>query len=141
MSSPPPVRGVLVGHGDMPFGMADAVRQITGAGEEALLPLSNRGLSPDTLTQAVQERVGDQPAILFTDMQSGSCSFVARRLTQQRPGLAVVSGVNLSLLLEFVMHRELPLEQLVPRLLSRGRAAIGCTPAELEANEHRAVAG
>jgi mannose/fructose-specific phosphotransferase system component IIA len=74
-------------------------------------------------------------------MQSGSCSFVARRLTQQRPGLAVVSGVNLSILLEFVMHRELPLEQLVPRLLSRGRAAIGCTPAELEANEHRAVAG
>ena len=141
MSSQPPVRGVLLGHGDMPFGMADAVRQITGAGEEALLPLSNRGLSPETLTQGVLERVAGGPAILFTDLQSGSCSFVARRLTQLQPGFAVVSGVNLSLLLEFVMHRELPLEQLVPRLLARGRAAIGCTPPELEANEHRAVSG
>jgi PTS system N-acetylgalactosamine-specific IIA component len=141
MSSLAPVRGVLLAHGDLAFGMADAVRQITGIGEEALLPLSNRGLSPETLSQAVLKLVGDQPAILFTDMQSGSCSFVARRLTQQHPGLAVVSGVNLSLLLEFVMQRQLGLEQLIPRLLSRGRAAIGCTPAELEANGHRAVSG
>lgn len=139
MSSSPPVLGVLLGHGDMAFGMADAVRQITGAGEETLLPLSNRGLSPETLSQAVLERVDGHSAILFTDLQSGSCSFVARRLTQQQPGLAVISGVNLSLLLEFVMHRELPLEQLVPRLLARGRAAIGCTPPELGADEHSAV--
>ena len=141
MSSPVPVRGVLLGHGDMPFGMADAVRQITGAGEEVLAPLSNRGLSPETLTQAVLDRVAGQPAILFTDLQSGSCSFVARRLTQHQPGLAVISGTNLSLLLDFVMHRDLPLEQLVPRLLARGRAAIGCTPPELESHEHRAVSG
>jgi PTS system N-acetylgalactosamine-specific IIA component len=132
---------VLLGHGDLAFGLADAVRQITGAGEEALVPLSNRGLSPEALTEAVLERVGDQPAILFTDLQGGSCSFVARRLIQRSPGLVVVSGVNLSLLLEFVMQRQLPLEQLIPRLLSRGRAAIGCTPSELEANEHRAVSG
>jgi mannose/fructose-specific phosphotransferase system component IIA len=141
MSSSVPVRAVLLGHGDLAFGMADAVRQITGAGEEALVPLSNRGLSPDSLSQAILEQVGDQPAILFTDLHGGSCSFVARRLTQQHSGLAVISGVNLSLLLEFVMQRQLPLEELVPRLLSRGRAAIGCMPAELEANEHRPVSG
>jgi len=139
MSSAGPVRGVLLGHGDLAFGMADAVRQITGAGEDVLIPLSNRGLSPETLAQAVQERLGAEPAIVFTDLQSGSCSFVARRLTQQHPQLAVISGANLSLLLEFVMKRELPLSELVPRLLWRGRAAIGCTPAELESDEHRAV--
>lgn len=141
MSSQPPLRGVLLSHGDMAFGMADAVRQITGAGEEVLVPLSNRGLSPETLTAALEARVGDGPAIVFTDLQSGSCSFVARRMTQNHAQLVVISGANLSMLLEFVMQRQLPLEQLVPRLLSRGRAAICCTPTSLESDEHRAVSG
>lgn len=141
MSEAPGVRGVVIGHGDLPFGIADAVRQITGSGEEALVPLTNRGMSPDSLAESVRSIVGDGPAILFTDLQSGSCGFVARRLSQQQQHLVVVSGVNLPLLLEFVMHRHLPLEQLVPRLLTKGRAAIGCAPAELENHGHRAVQG
>jgi mannose PTS system EIIA component len=139
MSETPAVRGVLLGHGDMPFGVADAVRQITGAGEDVLSPLSNRGMSPESLSEAVRSLVGDAPAILFTDLQSGSCGFVARRLSQQHPQLVVISGINLPLLLEFVMQRHLPMEQLVPRLLGKGRAAIGCAPPELENHEHRAV--
>jgi mannose/fructose-specific phosphotransferase system component IIA len=51
----------------------------------------------------------------------------------------VVSGVNLPLLIEFVMNRQLPLAELVPRLLSKGRAAMGCAPTDLESHEHRAV--
>lgn len=141
MSDAPAVRGVLLGHGDMPSGVADAVRQITGAGEDVLVPISNRGMSPETLTEAVRSTVGDAPAIVFTDLQSGSCGFVARRLVQQQARLVVISAVNLPLLLEFVMHRHLPLEQLVPRLLQKGRAAIGCAPPELESHEHRAVPG
>jgi PTS system N-acetylgalactosamine-specific IIA component len=141
MNSPGPIRAVLLGHGDLAFGMADAVRAITGVGPEALVPLSNRGLSPETLAEQVQAQLGDGPAIVFTDLQSGSCSFVARRLTQLNPNLVVVSGANLSVLLEFVMKRELPLDELIPRLLARGRAAIGCTPTGLESHEHRPVQG
>ena len=135
------VRGVLIGHGGMPEGMVDAVRHITGADPEALVPISNRGKAPETLAAEVAAIVGGSPAILFTDLPSGSCGFVARRLTQTSAGIAVISSVNLPLLIDFVMNRELPLQELVPRLLQKGRAAIGCAPASLEDHERRAVSG
>jgi mannose/fructose-specific phosphotransferase system component IIA len=135
------VRGVLIGHGGMPEGMVDAVRHITGAAPDALVPISNRGKAPDTLAAEVEALVGDAPAILFTDLQSGSCGFVARRLTQKAANVVVISAVNLPLLIDFVMNRQLPLQELVPRLLQKGRAAIGCAPASLEDHERRAVSG
>jgi PTS system mannose-specific IIA component len=141
MSDAPVVRGILLGHGTMARGLVDAVQQITGVGDDVLLPLSNKGLSPEVLAERVVEQVAGQPAIVFTDLQSGSCGFVARRLAQQEAHLVVISGVNLPVLLEFVMQRHLPLDQLVPRLLARGRAAIGCAPAELEGHGDRAVSG
>jgi mannose/fructose-specific phosphotransferase system component IIA len=139
MSEGAPVTGVLLGHGSMPDGMVDAVRHITGCEAEALVPVSNRGMSPEALADAVRAAIGEAPSIVFTDLPSGSCGFVARRLLQGRSDLVVVSGVNLPLLVEFVMNRQLSLAELVPRLLSKGRAAMGCAPADLESHEHRAV--
>ncbi|CAN5687508.1 hypothetical protein BH23GEM9_BH23GEM9_14190 [soil metagenome] len=139
MSEPTPVRGVLLGHGDMAHGMVDAVRHITGAEPDALVAVSNRGMSPESLADKVLRLVGGGPAIIFTDLPSGSCGVVARRLTQSVSGLAVISGVNLPVLVDFVMNRNMPLGDLVPRLLSKGRAAIGCAPADLDDNERRAV--
>lgn len=137
--SEPGVRGVLLGHGDMAFGMVDAVRHITGCDAAALSPMSNRGHSPDALCAEVAARIGDGPAILFTDLQSGSCGFTARRLCQSVKDLVVISGVNLPLLIDFVMHRDEPLGTLVPRLLETGRSGICCAPAHLGEHERSAV--
>lgn len=133
------VRGVLLGHGGMPAGMVDAVRHITGCDDDVLTPLSNRGLSPDALADEVMRLIGDGPAILFTDLQSGSCGFAARRIRESSRPLVVVSGVNLPLLIDFVMNREHPLDTLVPRLLARGRAGLCCTPADMDDHERPAV--
>jgi mannose/fructose-specific phosphotransferase system component IIA len=138
MSDRPPARGILLAHGAMADGIVDAVRQITGVGPDALVPLSNRGLSPETLAQRVRELVGLGPTIVFTDLPSGSCGFAALLLARELPELVVISGVNLPVLLEFVLRRELPLIELVPRLLAKGRASIGCAPAALESHD-RAV--
>jgi mannose/fructose-specific phosphotransferase system component IIA len=135
------VRGIILAHGDMAQGMIDAVRHIAGAGSEALTPLSNRGLGPDALTEEITRLAGSQPTIVFTDLQSGSCGFAARRCVHGDTQLAVVSGVNLPILLEFVMRRALPIEQLVPLLLTKGRAAVCCSPPNFENHEHRAVSG
>lgn len=135
------VRGVLLGHGAMPEGMVDAVRNITGCEPDALVPISNRGKAPDTLASEVEGIAGSDPTIVFTDLQSGSCGFVARRLTQRSSNIVVVSAVNLPLLIDFVMNRTLPLQELVPRLLQKGRAAMCCSPAGLEDHERRAVSG
>lgn len=139
MSEHAPVRGVLLGHGGMPDGMVDAVRHITGCEPDALVPITNRGMSPDALADAVLRVVGNGPAVIFTDLQSGSCGFVARRLLQAHPDLIIISAVNLPLLIEFAMNRHLPTGELVPRMLARGRAAIRCAPADLDDHEHRAV--
>lgn len=135
-----PLRAVLLGHGGMPDGMVDAVRHITGCEEGAIVPVSNRGRSPESLAAAVSEALGGEPGIVFTDLQSGSCGFVARRMQHSAPSqLVVVSGVNLPVLVEFAMNRHLPVTELVPRLLAKGRAAMGCAPGELEDHERRAA--
>lgn len=133
------VRGIVIAHGDMATGMIDAVKHIAGVTDDVLLPLSNRGLGPDALAQEVRRLVGDVPTIVFTDLQSGSCGFAARRCSQEMSQMVCISGVNLPILLEFVMRRQLPLDQLVPFLLGKGRNAISCSPGSFETNEHRAV--
>lgn len=137
----PGVRGVVLAHGDMAQGLIDAVRHIAGFDGDFLVPVSNKGLGPDALAEEVAAAAGTGPVIVFTDLQSGSCGFAARRSIQGHPNLVVISGVNLPILLEFVMRRQQPIEQLVPFLLKKGRAAICCAPSNLENHEHRAVSG
>lgn len=124
MSEAPLVRGIVVAHGEMAVGLSDAVRNITGVGPEALVPLSNRGLAPAALAQAIQAQAGTGPTILFTDLPSGSCGVAARMLARGSRGMVVICGVNLPMLLDFVTHRQLPITELVDRLVARGRSAI-----------------
>lgn len=140
MNEPVPVRGVLVAHGRMADGLADAVRRISGLGsDESLVPITNDGASPGELFTRVEAAIGPGPAMIFTDLQSGSCAFAGRKLLVDREDIVVISGVNLPALLEFVLHRELPLDQLVPRILAKGRAALECTPADVGDHVGRAV--
>lgn len=144
MSEDVPVRGIILGHGSLAEAYADAIRRITGAGDDALLALSNTGLSPDMVAERLRALTGEGPVIIFTDLPGGSCGFAARRLCQTAEHVAVLSGVNLTVLLEFIMHRSEPLAQLVPLLVEKGRAAICCAPPQLErkeSNGHRAASG
>ncbi|MGH7468821.1 MAG: PTS sugar transporter subunit IIA [Longimicrobiales bacterium] len=135
-----PVRGIVVAHGSMAAGLVDAVRQITGLDETALIPLSNRGLSPEALAAEVRARVQGR-TLVFTDLQSGSCGFAVRRHCSDIPDLVVISGVNLPILLEFAMFRDQPLAELVARLVNKGRSAIGSSNSSTEPHEHRVVSG
>lgn len=144
MSESGEIRGVVVCHGSLAEGYVDAVRHITGVGEDALVALSNAGLSPETMAAAIRGVIGNGPAVIFTDLAAGSCGFAARRLNQQLDGVAVVSGVNLPLLLYFVMHRSEPMESLVPLLVEKGRTSLSFAPPRYEGVEehgHRAVPG
>jgi mannose/fructose-specific phosphotransferase system component IIA len=134
-----PVRGVVLTHGSMAEGLVDAVQQIAGAEPDALIPISNRGLSPQTVIERIRALAGRGPLVLFTDLQSGSCAFAVRQLCRERSDMAAIAGVNLPLLLDFVLHRDQPLAELVPRLLNKGRSAICCIPPELEDHAHRPV--
>ena len=100
MSSGAPVSGILVGHGRMAEGMADALQVIAGEmAAEALVPLSNQGLGPDALRAAVDDIAGDGPLIVFTDLQSGSCAMVAQPRSAQKANLGRRFGRLIRLLL------------------------------------------
>ncbi|HEX2187774.1 MAG TPA: hypothetical protein VHG51_02690 [Longimicrobiaceae bacterium] len=133
------VRGLIVAHSSLAEGLVAAVRQISGAGEDALRPITNEGMGPDGLMAAVNHALGEAPAVIFTDLPSGSCAFAARKLSLSRPDTALVCGVNLAILLDFVFHRDMPLPQLVERLVEKGRAGINGTYKEGAAHADRAL--
>lgn len=141
MSEAVAARGVVLSHGLLAEGLVDAVRQITGVADEVLVGQSNRGLSPEALVTALRRLVGEGPVVVFTDLPSGSCSVTARRLQRERFDILVIGGVNLPLLLDFVLHRELPLAELGPRLVEKGRTAICITPLESERYARTALPG
>ncbi len=122
-----PVRGVILAHSTLAAGLAAAARQISGADEGALRAISNEGQGPDGMAAAIESVAGDEPLIVFTDLGSGSCSFAARKFARTRAQTAIVCGVNLPILIDFVFHREMPLGDLVERLVAKGRTGISGT--------------
>lgn len=118
------VRGLVVAHASVAAGLVDAVARIAGPEADALRALSNEGCGPEHLRERLGELLGEGPAVVFTDLGSGSCAFAARHIALQRPRTAVITGVNLPILLDFVFNRTLPLAELVPRLVEKGRAGV-----------------
>ena len=122
------VRGVVVGHSGMAMEMVEAVRSIASIADDALIPLSNEGKGPDALCAELDRTMGGLSVVVFTDMHRGSCAMAARVACRSNGERAVVCGVNLPMLLEFVFNRELPMDQLVARLVEHGRAAVTAHP-------------
>lgn len=128
MSGDRGVLGVVVAHGELATGLVSAVTRIAGSEPDALVALSNEGRSPQELADLLEERIRGRVAVVFTDMQTGSCALVARVTCGEREDRAVIFGVNLAMLLDFVFHRGLPLDELVPRLLKKGRESVRAIP-------------
>lgn len=135
------VRGVVVAHGAMAVGLVDAVRAIAGISEDVLVPVSNRGLAPQAIADAVRDATGGRPSIVFTDLPSGSCGSAARMLIRDTTGVAVVCGVNLAMLLDFVTHREMNVADLLDRLVMKARDSIQSVPAPAPRHGDPAVQG
>jgi mannose/fructose-specific phosphotransferase system component IIA len=133
------VRGLIIAHSSLAAGLAAAVRQIAGVGEEAIRGISNDACGPDGLIRAVREAAGEDPVVLFTDLASGSCALAARKVAVERPKTGVVTGVNLPLLLDFAFHRNLPVGVLVDRLVQKGRSGIIGACTEEAARADRAI--
>ncbi|MFI5310967.1 MAG: PTS sugar transporter subunit IIA [Gemmatimonadales bacterium] len=119
-------RAVVAGHGEFAAGMISAVQLISGKGG-AFRGLSNFGLDADGLLAAMEAAITAHAAhVVFTDLPAGSCTFAARRLARSRPGLTVVTGANLSMLLEYALRGDGGAGG-AERAAERGRAAIAVT--------------
>ena len=117
-------RAIVIGHGDFASGIASAVAQITGR-NDALVPMSNRGLSGEAIEAALAAAVDETDArVIFTDLPGGSATIAARRVIRARDGLTLVAGVSLAVLLDFVMSEDLDRRAAARHAAERGKAAI-----------------
>jgi PTS system mannose-specific IIA component len=124
---------LLVAHGDLGGQLINSVGMIMGR-----LPLlKSVGLradqSLDELARAVAdgwrelEEEGAEHVLILVDMFGGSCSNVAGRLARDKDPAraAVLTGVNLPMVLEAVIDRDLyAFEELVPKIADAGRRSI-----------------
>lgn len=117
------LRGVVVAHGDLAEALVAAVEEVTGM-KGALVPVSNRGCDRAALEARITAAVAGAPALVFVDLPTGSCFFAARHGLASLAEAAVVSGVNLSMLVDFVYHREAGLAAAVERARTIGGQAI-----------------
>src|SRR6267154_389602 len=119
------LRGVIVSHAAVAKAMVDAVTAITGI-EGALTPISNEGCGTAELGERLREAVGAGPAVLFVDLPGGSCFTSSARYAKQggTADIAVVTGVNLAMLLDFVFHRDISPAEAARRAVDAGGKAI-----------------
>ncbi|MEK7348199.1 MAG: hypothetical protein AABZ94_04955 [Candidatus Eisenbacteria bacterium] len=119
---------VLVTHGVLGTELVRTVERILGPQTDVLV-VSNEGLSADGLVSALETAleslVPGQSAVVFSDLAAGSCGLAARRAGASGRLVRRITGANLPMLLEFFHYRgSIPLDDLLPRMETKGRAGI-----------------
>ncbi len=99
---------VVVCHGDMGSELLRAVEMIVGKIDAALSVSVKQDSAPETLREEIQAAIKKvdrkNGVMVFTDMFGGTPSNIA--LAFLGPGVEVVTGVNLSMLIKFANHRD-----------------------------------
>ncbi len=122
--------GVIVTHAGLAEALRAAAAHIAGdvTGVDVV---SNDGLSAEELrvrVRAALERAssaGNDGSIVFTDMGGGSCATACQSVLRDFPATRLVTGVNLPMLVDFVLRRaDLDSDAMVQRLLQRGVSSI-----------------
>ncbi len=115
---------LVAGHADFAAGLVSAVDAITGRGSQ-LVPIQVRGLCGDDIQALLRERLASSGAlVIFTDLQAGSCTMAARRVLHEVPGAVLVAGVNLPMLLDFVLSPGADPVAAAMTAAERGRVAV-----------------
>jgi mannose/fructose-specific phosphotransferase system component IIA len=85
---------------------------------------SNEGCSRALLNGRLEEAVHAAPSVVFVDLPGGSCMQAAIGYLRGHAGVAVVAGVNLAMLVDFVYHRDLSPQAAAARAADVGGRAV-----------------
>ena len=121
-----PVPALLVMHADLAAALLRAAETVYGP-VDGVEVLSNEGLSRDALEQAIDERVAAWPAggLVLTDFWGGSCHQCGVSAARGHQEIAVVSGLNLPILLDYLHNRaQFDPGALAERLQKKGQDSI-----------------
>ena len=131
MSEPAgPLVGIVLAHEAVANALVAAVAAIAGD-HHGLVPVSNAGCDRAAIEARLADTIATRPAVIFTDLPGGSCAFGAAHYAKDHPEVAVVTGVNLAMLLDFAFHRSQTPAEARARAVETGRGAIA-TPGMLQ---------
>lgn len=117
-------RALVAGHADFATGLVSAVELISGRGS-VLLPIEVAGLCGADIEQLLARTLVDSGVrVIFTDLQAGSCTMAARRVQRSMPGVVLVAGANLPMLLDFALSSEPDLAVAAASAAEKGRASV-----------------
>lgn len=119
-----PILGVVVAHAGLGPALVDAVCTILGD-TDRLCGVSNEGCGREAIVARVEDAVNSgRRTIIFVDLPGGSCHMAALRFAKEQDDIAVVSGVNLPMLLDFASGPAESLEETVARVSEAGGRSI-----------------
>lgn len=114
--------GLVVTHGRLGEILVQEVEHLVGR-QELFFAISTLGMSAGEITDKVRSLIGDDPYIVFTDTPGTSPTI--RSSAAIMPGQAVISGVNIGMLISFVMNREnVDFEELAEKMVRDGRRCV-----------------
>jgi len=123
-STETPPRAIVTGHGSLPQGLVNAVDCISGRGSDFLV-LSNYGLAGSDIEEKLREEAARHDIkVFFTDLPGGSATVAVRRMMRTDPGIVLVTGANLSTLLEFVFQPEASPAEAAKSAAEKGRGTL-----------------
>ena len=116
---------LLVTHADLGAALLRAAERIYGP-IDGVEVLSNDGLSRAALEAEIARRTAgwSEGGLVLTDFFGGSCHAGVQSATRER-GVAVLTGVNLPALLDYLHNRDaFPVLELAERLQRKGQDSI-----------------
>jgi len=122
------IRALVMTHGNIGVELVRVVEMILGP-EESLTALTNNGKSCTDLEADVKAWLSASDAndgeIIFIDDYGGSCANAAILACGEHSQRAIISGVNLAMLLAFTTWRDRDdHKELAAKLVQKGREAI-----------------
>ena len=117
-------RAIVAGHGALPQGLVNAVECISGCGS-VFVALSNFGLAGNDIEGQLREKAAENDIkVFFTDLPGGSATLAVRRMMHTDPSLVLITGANLSTLLEFVFQTDATPGDAARHAAEKGRATL-----------------
>lgn len=116
-------RIVLAAHGALASGFLASAELICGRLPNVVaVPLEPTD-SPESFQARLVEALGDsdEPVLLLTDLCGGTPHNVALVVARDRPGIVLVSGINLAILIEAATSLESLDDAAIDRLVAAGR--------------------
>lgn len=121
------VCAIITGQGDLPRALLEAARAIV-PDIEGVRTLSNFECAVGELRSRLEQAIMDLPqgdVVVFADMFGSSCANAGLEVKRSNSRVAVLSGVNLSMVVRFLYHRhKKPFAELIPFLVETGRTVV-----------------